>query len=275
LNSINLGVIKTEKQLKEVCYAAVDTLDVSIDEGTMPVIEAENSSKMLRNIGIGVLGTADWMACNKLSYEKEEDLDKLEAIYEKIAWYCYERSIQLAEEKGSYSLFEKADYSKMFGKDVKELDKLSKNGLKWSEMSKNIQENGIRNFLLLATAPNTSSGILMGATASWQPPHSKMNYQTLSNITVPILPKYIKERFWYYKGKFDYPAHEMVKVVRRMQRWIDSGISMEVDINPDLTNIKMISDAFIEGFESKELKAVYYSLTIDSKKESGCVSCAN
>lgn len=275
LNSINLGVVTNETQLKEICYDAVDTLDASIDTGTMPVIEAENSSQSLRNIGIGVLGVADWMANNKLSYEKKDDLDELEKVYERIAWYCYERSIELAEEKGSYPLFEKANYDKMFGKTGKELNEQSLNRLDWVQMIKNIKQKGIRNFLLLATAPNTSSGILMASTASWQPPHSKMNYQTLSDISVPILPRYIKNRHWYYKGKFQYAAHTMVDVVRRMQKWIDTGISMEVNINPDLTTIKQISDAFLNGFKNKELKAVYYSLTIDGKKGDGCTDCAN
>jgi len=161
LLSINLGLIVNDpedKLLKRVCYNAVDMMDASIETGTMPVKEAENSSKLLRNVGIGVLGTGDWMAYNKLSYEKPEDLDELEKVYEKIAWYCYERSVQLAEKKGAYPLFDKADYSKMFGKNTKQLDKESLNGFKWSEMSKKIQEKGIRNFLLLATAPNCQSG---------------------------------------------------------------------------------------------------------------------
>lgn len=278
LLSINVGLIVNDPEdvlLKRVCYASVDIMDASIDTGTMPVQEAKNSAEMLRNVGIGVLGTADWMAWNKLSYEKADDLDELEKLYEKIAWYCYERSIQIAEEKGAYPMFDKADYSTMFGKPVAELDKESLNGFKWSVMSKNIQEKGIRNFLLLATAPNTSSGILMGATASHQPPHSKLNYQTLADISVPILPRYLKNRHWYYKGKFQYSAHKMIEATQRIQKWTDTGVSMEVNINPALTNIKLISDAILNGFKNKTLKAVYYSLTIDGKKDDGCTDCAN
>ena len=115
----------------------------------------------------------------------------------------------------------------------------------------------------------------MGATASWQPPHSKLNYQTLADISVPILPRYIKTRYWYYKGKFQYGAHSMINVTRRIQKWTDTGVSMEVNINPELTTIKLISDAILDGFKKKELKAVYYSLTIDGKKETNCTDCSN
>ena len=50
---------------------------------------------------------------------------------------------------------------------------------------------------------------------------------------------------------------------------------MEVNINPALTNIKKISDAIIEGFLSTQLKAVYYSMTIDDDKDDNCTDCAN
>ena len=122
---------------------------------------------------------------------------------------------------------------------------------------------------------NTSSGIFMNATASYLPPHNKFNYQTLMDMSVPIVPRYLKERHWYYKGKFQYAAHKLIEATRYVQRWIDTGVSMEVCINPELTDISLISDAIIEGFKRKELKAVYYSLTIDGQKDSGCTDCAN
>lgn len=275
LISINVGVIFDDKKLERACVGAVRMLDASIDTGTMPVIEAQNSSQYLRNIGIGTVGVADWMAWNKLSYTKDEDLKELEKLIEKIAWYCYNASIDLAIEKGSYPAFEDANYDKMFGKPVQILNDISPNGFDWVNLSDKIKTCGIRNFLINAIAPNTSSGIVMNATASYLPPHNKFNYQTLADLSVPIIPRYLKERHWYYKGKFQYGAHELIKATRSVQRWIDTGVSMEVLINPALTDIKQVSDMILEGFETEELKAVYYSLTIDGTKESGCTDCAN
>jgi len=275
LISINVGVIHDDETLEKVCRIAVRMLDASIDTGTMPVVEAEMSAKALRNVGIGTVGVADWMAWNKLSYEKDEDLNQLEALIEKIAYFCYSASIDLAREKGSYELYHKANYDIMFGKPVAELNAISPNGFDWVALSNRIKTEGIRNFLLLAIAPNTSSGIVMNATASYLPPHNKFNYQTLSKMSVPIIPRYLKQRYWFYKGKFQYGAHVLIRATRRLQRWIDTGISMEVLINPELTTIKQISDEIIDGFDKKELKAVYYSLTIDGKKDDGCTDCAN
>ena len=276
LISVNVGVIFDDKLLEQVCRNAVQMLDASIDTGTMPVLEAQNSAEWLRNIGIGTVGVADWMAWNKLSYENENDLDELEKLQEKIAWYCYNASVDLAIEKGSYPAFKAKNYNNgLFGKSADELIKQSKNGFAWGAFIKRIQKYGIRNFFILATAPNTSSGIVTGSTASWLPPQAKLSYQTLADINTPIVPRYLNKRFWHYKGKWNYAAHNMVKVVRRLQKWCDTGISSEMYINPELTNIKLISDEILDGFDKGEFKALYYSLTIDAKEREACTDCAN
>lgn len=274
LISINVGIIHSDELLERVCKNAVRMLDASIDLGKMPVVEAQNASDWLRNIGIGTVGVADWMAYNELSYDKPEDLDELEKLFEKIAYYCYNASITLAEEKGAYPAFKPELYTKLFGKTPKELDKESLNGFKWSGLIDKIQQKGIRNFLINAVAPNTSTGVLMGSSASYLPVHSKLNYQTLSNLTVPIVPRYIKDKFWYYRAKYQYPAHKMIEATFRVQKWVDTGVSMEVFINPDLTSFKDISDTILFGFKTRQLKGVYYSVTIDAKKE-GCTDCEN
>ncbi len=274
LISVNVGVIHNDKLLERVCRNAVKMLDASIDKGTMPVLEATKSAEWLRNVGIGTVGVADWMAWNKFTYE--EDLDELEKLQEKIAWYCYNASVDLAIEKGPYKAFKPELYDNgLFGKSADELIKQSKNGFAWDALIKRIQENGIRNFLLLATAPNTSTGIVMNSTASYLPPQSKLSYQTLADINTPIIPRYLDKRFWYYKGKWNYAAHDLIRATKALQKWIDTGISMEVYINPDITNIKLISDEILDGFDKKTLKCVYYSLTIDAKEREACVDCAN
>jgi hypothetical protein len=49
---------------------------------------------------------------------------------------------------------------------------------------------------------------------------------------------------------------------------------MEVPINTELANMKEMSDSFLDGFIKGELKAVYYSVTVDGTKL-GCTDCAN
>lgn len=276
LISINVAtILNDDKLLNKACTNAVRMLDASIDLGTMPILEAKNSSELLRNIGIGVVGLADWMAYNKVMYDTDAGRDLAEALQERITYYCYRASIELAKEKGSYLGFDKADYNKILGKLPSELNKLSKNGFDWVELQQDILKYGIRNMLLIALAPNSSSGLVQGVTASYLPAHSKNNTQELGDLIVPVLPKYIDKRFWYYKTKFQYKTEDIIKFTRHLQRWVDTGISMELTINPEMSpSIKSISDEILQGFKQKELKAVYYSMTIDGKKIN-CEGCAN
>ena len=277
LISINVAnILNDDKLLERVCGNAVRMLDASIDLGTMPILEAKKSAELLRNIGIGVVGMADYMAWNKVHYDTDEGRLVAEKLVEKISYYCYKASIKLAEEKGSYPGIKYADYSKMFGKTPEELNKISPNGFDWVALQKDILAKGIRNFYLIAIAPNTSSGLVQGVTASYLPAHSKNNTQKLNGLIVPVLPKFIKERFWFYKTKFQHRVEEIIKLTRRIQTWVDTGISMELAINPDMSpDISSISKEILEGFKSKELKAVYYSITIDGKSEYKCDGCAN
>lgn len=276
LISVNVAnILNDNVLLKRACANAVRMLDTSIDLGEMPLLEAKNSSELLRNIGIGVVGLADWMAYNKVSYDTEEGRDLAEALSERITYYCYEASIELSKEKGSYLGFSQANYDKLFGKTPTQLTEMSKNGFDWVELQQRILKYGIRNMLLIAYAPNTSSGLVQGVTASYLPAHSKNNTQKLGGLIIPVLPKFIKDRFWFYKTKFQYKTEDIIKFTRRLQRWVDTGISMELTINPEMSpNIKSIVDEIMDGFKQKELKAVYYSMTIDAKTYQ-CEGCAN
>lgn len=276
LISINVAnILNDDVLLKRVCANAVRMLDASIDLGTMPVLEAKNSAELLRNIGIGVVGMADYMAWNKVMYDTDEGRLVGEKLMEKIAYYCYNASIDLAIEKGSYPGIKHAKYDKLFGKYPTELNKISPNRFDWVEVQQRILKYGIRNFLILAIAPNTSSGLVQGVTASYLPAHSKNNTQKLNGLIVPVLPKFIKDRFWFYKTKFQYKTEDIIKFTKVIQRWVDTGVSMELTINPDLSpSIKSISDAIIEGMLDQEIKAVYYSLTIDGTSHK-CEGCSN
>ena len=277
LVSINVAnILNDDNLLKRVCTNAVRMLDTSIDLGTMPVLEAKKSAELLRNIGVGIVGMADYMAWNKVHYDTDEGRLVGETLMEKIAYFCYNASIDLAIEKGSYPGIKHANYNKIFGKTPEELNRISPNKFDWIQVQKRILEFGIRNFLILAIAPNTSSGLVQGVTASYLPAHSKNNTQKLNGLIVPVLPKFIKERFWFYKTKFQYRTEDIIKFTKGIQRWCDTGVSMELTINPDLSpSIKSISDEIVDAMLDKEIKAIYYSLTIDGTSGYKCEGCAN
>jgi ribonucleoside-diphosphate reductase alpha chain len=277
LLSINLSnMVKASEELfEDVCFYATYILDVSVDEGTMPVLEAKTLSSLIRNVGIGAVGLGDMMAYNNLLYDTEEGQKFGEKIVEKISYNCYKSSVKLSKEFGAYPLFKAENYDKILGYDPKELNKMSPNGYDWVALQQDIKENGIRNFYLIAFAPNSSTGILMGALASYLPVYNKEMYQTLGDMSLPIIPKFIEKHFWSYKTKFQYNPIDIINFTKRIQVWIDTGASMEININPAIAKINEISDTILDGFIDGTLKTVYYSLTIDNKRDSGCAECAN
>ena len=93
-------------------------------------------------------------------------------------------------------------------------------------------------------------------------------------MNTPVVPKYLSERFWYYKEYPNIPVKTIIELTNKLHLWVDTGMSLETIISPEKDNIKDISDALLKGF-GENLKALYYSRTLDKQSSSGCVSCAN
>ncbi len=281
-NLISINLVKTmnmtDEEYADVIYHATDMLDKSIDLSDNPTLEAKLGSSRLRNIGIGFLGLADVMAYKGLMYDTEEGRVYGMREAERLTYYAYKASIKLAKKKGSYPWFKPENYDKLLGEDPKQLNEWSKitgNNFDWVKLQSEIKEHGIRNFLLTSIAPNTSTSLVMGVMPSYLPAYNKFYYDTLAGIQAPVLPVFIKERYWYYKTRTQYRAEDIIKFTRYIQRFIDTGVSMELNLNPNLSTIDSIAEEIIDGFLSGELKAVYYNTTPTDREKQECTDCAN
>ena len=273
-NLISLNVSDMSlKDIENYSKQAVRMLDNAIDVTNVPLIEGEILTEETRIIGVGILGLADHLAFNKKSYEIDQDY--IENIFELVSYYTLESSIEIAEEKGSFGIFDKSSFKnkKYLGKTGQELMEQSlTKSLDWVTLLERASK-GVRNSQLFAVAPNTSSSLLCASSASYLPIFSKFSYETLDKMNVPIVPKFLSERFWYYKEYTNIPVKTIIELTNKLHKWVDTGLSLETIISPEKDNIKDISDALLNGF-STTLKALYYSRTIDRSSVS-CVSCAN
>lgn len=286
LMSLNVSEFsfKTDEEIYDICETAVYSLTKSIVLNNNPAAEADATSKYLMNIGIGTVGFPDYMAWEEVLYDTEEGRLKGMALQEKIAFYSYRASIKLAIETQPYPWFRKENYTKLFGKTTTELNKLSKltgNNYDWEELRQDILTYGIANFYILATAPNTSTGLRMGVGSSFLPVYNRFNYESVLNFTVPVGAKYIKERFWFYKSRYQYDPVDIVKFTMGLQEFIDTGISMEINMSTESTDIYELTMEIMKGFQQGRLKGVYYSTTIDPKNPTddepvtNCELCKN
>ncbi|NEO80817.1 ribonucleoside-diphosphate reductase subunit alpha [Moorena sp. SIO4G3] len=288
LDSINLANIE-ETELPNICRLAVRILDNTIDLTTPPFKAAHRHNHKYRTIGVGCMGLADWLAKRWLTYN---NLKEISNLFEDIGYYCTHASMELAIERGAYAAFDGSEWSKgklIGAKPVEWFIENSQHQERWVALSEDIQQFGIRNSHITAIAPNTSSSLVQGCTASVLPVHSKFFYDKWAKGTVPIAPPFIKDNFWLYHENKNFDQKKVVQAVATIQQWIDTGISMELLFNlnqgvyfpdePERTlKAKDIYETLVMAWELG-CKAVYYIRTVqrDNFKEldNTCIACAN
>jgi len=280
LLSLNLANIENDDELENAVKMGVRILDNAIELTDSPAPESILHNKRYRTIGLGAMGLADFLAKNKIRYDKSEEV--VDELFEKIALFSVEESARLAEERGTYEAYEGSSWSKgiFFGKDIKWFQENSRISSRWENLMVQIYKSGIRNGQLLAVAPNTSSALLQGCTASVLPVYSKFHVDKNANGSVPICPPFIKESFWYYKENKHIEQTGIISVISRIQKWVDQGISMELlyNLNSDIT-AQDIYETIFSAWE-KGCKTIYYTRTIQKNsnimnEQETCVSCAN
>lgn len=280
LNSLNVSNINTETELHSACETAVRLLDNAIDFTDVPIKEGEIHNNIYRTIGVGTMGLADYLAKRNVAYSKAQDV--VEELFENIAYYTINASISLAKERGAYPKYDGSDWSKglILGRDREWYENNTKDPERWMKTLDRLAKYGIRNSHLMMIAPNTSSSLVQGCSASVLPVFSKFYVDKNSKGSVPIMPPFIKESFWYYPEFKNIPQKEVVDIISRIQKWTDTGISMELIFNLNLpeVNAKYMYETLMDAWE-KDIKTVYYirsvqrnSSNVSAKEE--CVSCS-
>ena len=288
LVSLNLANVE-ESEIAEVSSLAVRILDNTIDLTKPPFADSKTHNDKYRTIGVGCMGLADWLAKRHLTYESLAEISRL---FEEIAFECTSASMKLAKERGAYAAFAGSEWSKgklLGSKSLDEILEIAGNKERWIQLAEDVKTYGIRNSHITAIAPNTSSSLVQGCTASILPAYSKFFYDKWAKGTVPIAPPFIQDCFWFYRENKSLDQKIVVKAVATMQQWIDTGISMELLFNlnqgvyfPDepqrAVRAKDIYETLVMAWK-EGCKAVYYVRTVQKddfkEKSEACVACAN
>lgn len=278
LVSINLANIDSDEELESVCETSVRLLDNAIDFTKVPVLEGQQHNKRYRTIGVGAMGLADKLAKNNVPYILSAEY--VDELFEKIALYNIRASIKLAKAKGCFGAYEGSDWSKgiILGHDEIWFAKNAKHPTEWSQIFTNLKKYGIRNSQIAAIAPNTSSSLIQGCTASVLPIYSKFFVETHGKGSIPNCPPYIREKFWFYQENRNINQETVIDVMSRINKWIDTGISIELMYNLNRNiRAKDIYDTIMSAWK-KDIKTLYYTRTIQkdgsSLEKEECVSCA-
>ncbi|MGI8316450.1 ribonucleoside-diphosphate reductase subunit alpha [Halobacillus mangrovi] len=273
LSSINLGRAIPEGVLERLIPIQVRMLDNVIDQNTIPVLQAQLTNRNYRGIGLGTFGWAHLLAKKKIAWESDQALDYVHEVYEAIAYYTIEASSELAREKGSYPLFEGSDWET--GDFFKKRSFSKEGSWNWEALQSKVKEQGIRNGYLLAVAPNSSTSLIAGSTASIDPIFKKFYSEEKKDYKIPVTaPDLNSETYWYYKSAYDIDQHWSIKQNGIRQKYVDQSVSFNLYVRNSIHAKELLAlhiDAWKQG-----LKTTYYTRSTSSQGEyDDCESCSS
>ncbi|MBD3280705.1 adenosylcobalamin-dependent ribonucleoside-diphosphate reductase, partial [Candidatus Dojkabacteria bacterium] len=98
------------ERLEKVTKLGVRFLDNIIDINNYPIPEIEEMTKRTRNVGLGLMGFADFLIKLGVSYKSEEATKVAEKLMKFIREKAHEASEELGEEKGNFPEFENSTW---------------------------------------------------------------------------------------------------------------------------------------------------------------------
>lgn len=279
LASIVLGNIKDFKELGKIAALTTKILDYGITLTNAPDAITSAHNDRYRTIGIGLQGLHDHLAKEYLNFR---DLDYIREIAECVEYHAALASTELAARFGSFEAFEHSEWKN--GNRVAQFAQHASGNYDWNYLQEQINARGMRNSQLTSPAPNTSTSIYMDSSASVLPVYDAFFSDDNKNGRMVVIAKFLKENPLAYGKTFSkHTATEIIDVVSELQKFIDTGASMELifDQRKENFNAKELYDA-IHYAHQKKLKAIYYiraikkNATVDTplKAEENCVACA-
>ncbi|MET3686863.1 ribonucleoside-diphosphate reductase alpha chain [Priestia megaterium] len=267
LSSINLARAVTEDVLERLIPIQVRMLDNVIELNDLPVLQAKLTNQKYRAVGLGTFGWNHLLALKKIAWETDEAVAYCDELYEQIAYLTVQASMNLAKEKGAYPLFKGSDFESGAYFETRKYTSEA-----WSELRNEVQSHGIRNGYLMAVAPNSSTSIIAGSTASIDPIFRKFYSEEKKNYKIPVTaPDLSPATNWYYKSVYLIDQHWSIKQNAKRQRHIDQSISFNLYVQNDI-RAKELLDLHMTAWKEK-LKTTYYVRSTSSEVIEECESC--
>jgi len=277
LSAINVGKVRSDHELEELCDLTVRALDELIDYQKYPVIAAENGTKNRRSLGVGYIGLAHYLAKLGFKYDSQEAWDAVHSLSESFQYFLLKASNNLAKEKGKCGYFNRTKYSNgtlpidTYKKDVDEITKISYQH-DWNSLRNNIAKHGLRHSTLSAQMPSESSSVVSNATNGIEPPRGFLSVKKSKKGPLKqVVPQYssLKNN---YTLLWDMPSNDgYIKVVSVMQKFFDQGISGNWSYNP--TNyednqipMEVMAQDLLSTYKYG-WKTSYYQNTFDNKSD--------
>jgi len=277
LSAVNVGKIRSDEELEDLCDLAVRGLEELIDYQDYPVDAAEIATKARRSLGIGFIGLAHYLAKLGYKYDSQEAWDAVHGLSESFQYYLLKASNELAKEKGWCENFGRTKYADgilpidTYKKDV---DEISSQELThdWESLRASINEFGLRHSTLSAQMPSESSSVVSNATNGIEPPRDYLSIKKSKKGPLKqVVPGYntLKNN---YTLLWDMPNNTgYINVVAVMQKFFDQAISGNWSYNPEHfpdneVPVSVMAQDFLSTYKYG-WKTSYYQNTHDMKSD--------
>ena len=263
LGSINLAKLVEQpfdknayldvSELEDLVSTAVRMMDNVIEVSQFPLEAQKLEAKNKRRIGLGVTGLADALLMVGLRYGSDEAVKKTEKWMKTIALSAYKASINLAEEKGAFPLFDPEKFI-VSGKMI-QMDE---------DVKQAVHKFGIRNALLTSIAPTGTISLYAGNVSSGIEPVFAYSYKrkVLQNDGSHVEEEVVDYAVQLWRDKFgnaplpDFfvsaqnltPA-DHVKMQAAAQKWVDSSISKTINCPEDIS-FDDFKEVYIQAYDT-------------------------
>ena len=277
LSAVNVGKIRSDEELEDLCDLSVRGLEELIDYQEYPVRAAEIATKARRSLGVGFIGLAHYLAKLGYNYDSQEAWDAVHQLSESFQYYLLKSSNELAKEKGHCEYFGRTKYSDgilpidTYKKDV---DEVSSQELQhdWESLRSSISTYGLRHSTLSAQMPSESSSVVSNATNGIEPPRDYLSIKKSKKGPLKqIVPQYgsLKNNYtllWNMVSNRGY-----INIVAVMQKFFDQAISGNWSYNPENypdneVPVSVMAQDFLTTYKLG-WKTSYYQNTYDIKTD--------
>lgn len=248
-----------EAKLKETIFIALRALDNVIDINFYPTVPAKTANMRHRPVGLGVMGLQNALYEKDIPFASEAALDFNDTILERVAYYAYAASSDLAAERGTYSSYKGSKWDR----GLLPLDTLAllaqerglplkveaKAELDWEALRKKIKAQGMRNSNVLAIAPTATISNIMGTVPCIEPAYK--NLFVKSNLS----------------GDFIVLNHYLVKDLKKLGLWNEAMLEQLKYFDGDLDAIEAIPADLKEKYRTAFDIPYYYIIAAAGRRQ--------
>lgn len=210
-------------------FHVVRAMDNIVDIALYPLDSQKNEEHNKRRMGLGVTGMANAIEALGYAYGSPVYIDFQDLILSTLRDTCYIASTYVAEEKGSFPLFDRDKY--VTGKFIRNLPKY---------IQTMIYEKGIRNSHLTSVAPTGTISLTADNVSSGIEPVFSYGFDRVINMPDGVRTERVDDygvRVFGVHGKTadKCTVDEHVNVLIHAQKYVDSAVSKTCNVGQNVS----------------------------------------